>query len=217
MAAEAGVDDVELIVALALHRRMTEAGAAPCARRPYLRRLRPQRAAHQHDAEDPDALVHLGPTDQGEDVEINKRAAESRTCSSTSTSTWWPWTAGTRSWPPAWPATGASATTTTPSTMMQSRSFMDQHRSELHTSNWRMGRLIADVGVNVFQIETNLNNDAFPPQFRFLQKREWEWSAKDRPAYLGASTALDRTPASVARQIFHSVQGPAPDDRGPGR
>ena len=31
----------------------------------------------QHDAEDPDALVHLGLTDKGEDVEINRRAAES--------------------------------------------------------------------------------------------------------------------------------------------
>ena len=32
----------------------------------------------QHDAEDPDNLIHLGQTDQGEDVEINKRAATSR-------------------------------------------------------------------------------------------------------------------------------------------
>ena len=31
----------------------------------------------QHDAEDPDNLVHLGTTDEGEDVEINKRAATS--------------------------------------------------------------------------------------------------------------------------------------------
>ena len=31
----------------------------------------------QHDAEDPDGLIYLGQTDQGEDVEINRRAAES--------------------------------------------------------------------------------------------------------------------------------------------
>jgi hypothetical protein len=60
----------------------------------------------------------------------------------------------------------------------------------------------------VFQIETNLNNDAFPPAFGFLQKREWEWSVKDRVAFLGASKALDRTPAKYARQIFHSVKSP---------
>ncbi len=79
--------------------------------------------------------------------------------------------------------------------MQRSRSFMDQHRSELHSANWRMGRLIAESGVNVFQIETTLNNDTFPTAFRFLQKREWEWKAKDRMGYLAASTALDRTPA----------------------
>ena len=76
-----------------------------------------------------------------------------------------------------------------PLTMQRSRSFMDQHRSELHSSNWRMGRLIADSGVNVFQIETTLNNDTFPAAFRFLQKREWEWKAKDR---LGLRGRLDR-------------------------
>ena len=36
------------------------------------------------------------------------------------------------------------------------------------------------VGVKVFQIETTLNTDTFPKPFDFLQKREWEWSARDR-------------------------------------
>ena len=85
---------------------------------------------------------------------------------------------------------------------------MDQHRSELHTSNWRMGRLIADSGVKVFQIETTLNTDTFPDTFRFLQKREWEWKAKDRLGFLATSAALDRMPARYARQIFHSVRAP---------
>ena len=49
--------------------------------------------------------------------------------------------------------------------------------SELHSSNWRMGRHIAESGVKVFQIETTLNTDTFPSQFAFLQKREWEWGA----------------------------------------
>jgi hypothetical protein len=92
--------------------------------------------------------------------------------------------------------------------MQKSHSFMDQHRSELHSSNWRMGRLIAASGVTVFQIETTLNNDTFPPAFHFLQKREWEWGARDRLGYLAASKALDRTPARLARQVFHSVKAP---------
>ena len=207
MAAEAGVDDVELIVALALHRRMTEPELRHALGDRIYDAFAPNGLLTQHDAEDPDALVHLGQTDHGEDVEINKRAAESDLLVYVNINLV-AMDGGHKS-----VATGLASYKSlrhhhNPQTMRQSRSFMDQHHSELHTSNWRMGRLIADSGVNVFQIETNLNNDAFPPAFSFLQKREWEWSVKDRLAYLGVSKALDRTPAKYARQIFHSVKAP---------
>ena len=71
-----------------------------------------------------------------------------------------------------------------------------------------MGRLIADSGVKVFQIETTLNTDTFPKQFDFLQKREWEWSARDRAMFIGASKSLERTPRKMARSIFQSLEAP---------
>src|SRR5687767_15439969 len=92
--------------------------------------------------------------------------------------------------------------------MTHSKSFMDQHRSELHSSNWRMGKVLRDSGVKIFQIETTLNSDTFPSQFGFLQKREWEWTTRDRAAFIGASKALDRTPDSIKRSIFHGIQAP---------
>ena len=206
MAADAGVDDVELIVALALHRRMTEPELRHALGDRIYDAFAPNGLLTQHDAEDPDALVHLGQTDHGEDVEINRRAAESDLLVYVNINLV-AMDGGHKS-----VATGLASYKSlrhhhNPQTMQRSKSFMDQHHSELHTSNWRMGRLIADH-VNVFQIETNLNNDAFPPAFSFLQKREWEWGVKDRVAYLGASKALDRTPAKYARQIFHSVKAP---------
>ena len=60
---------------------------------------------------------------------------------------------------------------------------MDQHRSELHKSNWRMGKVMRDHGPKIFQIETTLNTDTFPKPFDFLSKREWEWNAQ-RPGDL---------------------------------
>ena len=93
-------------------------------------------------------------------------------------------------------------------TMRHSTSFMDQHRSELHSSNWRMGKVLRDSGVKIFQIETTLNNDAFPDPFGFLQKREWEWSLKDRAAFLASSKSLDRLPLPRRRQIFQSIKAP---------
>jgi hypothetical protein len=189
LAAEAGVDDVVLIAALALHRRMTEAELRQALGDRIYDAFEPHGLLLQHDAEDPDALIHLGVTDQGEDVELNKRAATSDLLIYVNINLV-AMDGGHKS-----VATGLASYKSlrhhhNPQTMQQSRSFMDQHHSELHTSNWRMGRLIADH-VNVFQIETNLNNDAFPPAFGFLQKRE-----------------LDRTPAKYARQIFQSVKAP---------
>ena len=161
-------------------------------------------------------MVHLGLTDQGEDVEINKRAAESDLLVYVNINLV-AMDGGHKS-----VATGLASYRSlrhhhNPATMQKSRSFMDQHRSELHSSNWRMGQLIAASGVTVFQIETTLNNDTFPPAFHFLQKREWEWGAKDRLGYLAASKALDRTPARYRPSDLPLGEGPPPDDLGPGR
>jgi hypothetical protein len=93
-------------------------------------------------------------------------------------------------------------------TMQRSTSFMDQHRSELHSSNWRMGHLLKAEGVKIFQIETTVNNDTFPSPFDFLQKREWEWKARDRASYLAVSKSLERSPSRLARPIFHSIRSP---------
>jgi nickel-dependent lactate racemase len=75
-AADAGVDDVELIVATALHRRMTGEEIKAVVGERVFRSFWPDQL-YNFDAEDPDALAHLGTTDSGEDVEISKRAAES--------------------------------------------------------------------------------------------------------------------------------------------
>jgi hypothetical protein len=207
MAAKAGVDDVVLIAALALHRRMTESELRHALGDRVYDAFEPHGLLWQHDAEDPSALVHLGQTDRGEDVEINRRAAESDLLVYVNINLV-AMDGGHKS-----VATGLASYRSlrhhhNVRTMMHSRSFMDQQHSELHSSNWRMGRLIAASGVKVFQIETTLNNDAFPPAFAFLQKREWEWSARDRASFLAVSRSLERTPARLARSIFQSIKAP---------
>jgi hypothetical protein len=206
-AAEAGVDDVVLICALALHRRMTEAELRHAIGDRIYDAFAPHGRLLQHDAEDPDGLVHLGVTDKGEDVEINRRAAESDLIVYVNINLV-AMDGGHKS-----VATGLASYRSlrhhhNVATMRKSKSFMDQHHSELHSANWRMGRLIAAAGVEVFQIETTLNNDTFPKQMAFLQKREWEWSARDRAMYLGVTKSLGVTPARTARSIFQSIKAP---------
>jgi hypothetical protein len=206
-AADKGVDDVVLIAALALHRRMTEQELRHALGDRIYDAFAPHGLLWQHDAEDPSALVHLGFTDRGEDVEINRRAAESDLLVYVNINLV-AMDGGHKS-----VATGLASYKSlrhhhNVRTMQHSRSFMDQTRSALHSSNWRMGRHIAASGITVFQIETTLNTDTFPSSFAFLQKREWEWAARDRVAYLAVSNAIDRAPDRVVRSIFQSIKSP---------
>jgi len=207
LAAEAGVDDVVLIAALALHRRLTDDELRHVLGSRVFDAFAPNGLLLQHDAEDPKGLVYLGQTDEGEDVELNKRAVESDLVVYVNINLV-AMDGGHKS-----VATGLASYKSLKHhhnvrTMRASRSFMDRHKSELHSSNWRMGKFIADAGVKIFQIETTLNNDTFPPEARFLQRREWEWTFRDRAGFAAASKALEKTPPEIARKIFHSVRAP---------
>jgi hypothetical protein len=207
MAAEAGVDDVHLIAALALHRRMTEAELRHAVGDRVYDAFAPSGHLYNMDAEDTDNMAFLGTTDQGEEVEIVKRAAESDLLVYVNINL----VAMDGGWKST--ATGLASYRSlrhhhNVRTLQNSRSLMDRHHSALHTSNWRMGKVITDAGVKIFQIETTLNTDTFPQPFDFLMKREWEWNARDRALFVGSSKSLARTPSRLARQIFHSIKAP---------
>ena len=207
LAAEAGVDDVHIIAALALHRRMTEDELRHMLGDRVYDAFAPRGMLYQHDAEDQDNLALLGETPQGEEVEINKRAAESDLLVYVNINL----VAMDGGWKST--ATGLSSYRSlrhhhNTHTMENSRSFMDQHKSALHKSNWRMGEIMKKHGPKIFQIETTVNNDTFPSAFNFLGKREWEWNARDRAKFVASSAALSRTPARMRRNIFQSIEAP---------
>ncbi len=206
-AAAAGVDDVYLVAALALHRRMTEGELRHALGSRVYDAFTPRKRLLQHDAEDPSNLVDLGTTDQGEVVEINKLAAEADLLIYVNINLV-SMDGGHKS-----VATGLASYRSirhhhNVKTMVHSRSFMDMHHSELHSSNWRMGRHIAAQGVKIFQIETTLNTDTFPKLFDFLSKREWEWTLKDRSAFIASSKSLQASPDWLSRDIMHKIRSP---------
>jgi lactate racemase len=207
LAAEAGVDDVHLIAALALHRRMTEAELRHAVGDRVYDAFAPHGLLYNFDAEDPENLAFLGTTEQGEEVEISKRAAESDLLVYVNINLV-AMDGGHKS-----TATGLASYRSlrhhhNVHTLQHSRSLMDHHRSALHSSNWRMGEVIRKAGVKIFQIETTLNTDTFPKPFDFLQRREWEWNARDRATFVASSKALERTPARLRRSIFQGIEAP---------
>jgi len=209
LAAEAGVDDVHIIAALALHRRMTEAELRHAVGDRVYEAFAPHGLLYNHDAEDPDGMVILGTTDHGESVQMSKRAAESDlvvyvNINLVSMDGGWKST-----------ATGLSGYAGVRAhhnvaTMRQSRSFMDQNASELHRSNWRQGKIIKHHGPRIFQIETTLNTNTFGHDgpLAMLQKREWEWSLKDRAAFAAMQGGLKAMSGPARRRFFHAWRAP---------
>jgi hypothetical protein len=209
LAAAAGVDDVHLIAALALHRRMTEDELRHAVGDRVYDAFAPQGALYNHDAEDPDNMAFLGETKHGEVVEINKRAAESDLVIYVNINIV-SMDGGHKS-----TATGLAGYRSIKHhhnvhTMRHSKSFMDRHSSELHHSNWRMGKVIADAGVKVFQIESTINNDTFGQDgpMSVLAKREWEWNTRDRVSFIGMQQGLKRLSSSTRRKIFQGHRAP---------
>ena len=209
VAADVGVDDIHIIAALALHRRMTEAELRHAVGDRVYDAFSPHDALYNHDAEDPDGMVLLGETDHGEEVQMSRRAAESDLIVYVNINL----VAMDGGWKST--ATGLSGYQGlrhhhNVDTMRKSRSFMDRHKSELHHSNWRMGKVIRDAGVQIFQIETTVNNNTFgfDGPLSMLQKREWEWNPRDRATFVAMDRGLRAMPARAKRKAFQTWQAP---------
>ncbi|MDT3441600.1 MULTISPECIES: lactate racemase domain-containing protein [unclassified Pseudofrankia] len=202
LAAEAGVDDVHLIVATALHRRMTAAEIEYVVGERVFRSFWPDNL-YNHDAEDRDNLLHVGVTDHGEDVEINRRAAESDLIVYVNVNLV-AMDGGHKSVPIGLASYNSLRHHHNSHTMLHSNSFMDHTRSAMHSSAWRMGRLLARH-VKIFTVETTVNNQAFPEKYGFLTKREWEWSRKDQAMAYGMTAALPKLPGRQRHRLFQNI------------
>ncbi|MGH8870220.1 MAG: lactate racemase domain-containing protein [Actinomycetes bacterium] len=204
-AASAGVDDVELVAANALHRRMTSSELKRCLGERVFRSFYPERLKN-HDAEDHDNLLLVGTTEHGEDVEINRRAAESDLIVYVNV-TLVGMSGGHKSVPVGLASYRSLRAHHNVHTMRHSRSFNDPPHSAMHHSYERMGKLLAGQ-VPIFTIETTLNNDTFAPPVEFLNKREWEWSLKDQATFLAVKKANESMPRSLRRRVWHSTAAP---------
>jgi hypothetical protein len=208
LAASRGVEDLKIIVATALHRRMTSAEIRRMVGERVFRSFWPK-DLYNFDAEDPDALSHVGKTDEGEDVEISKRAAESDLIVYVNVNLV-AMDGGHKSVAIGLASYKSLRHHHNVHTMLHSRSYMDPRpgKSAIADSATRMGRMLRDAGVKVFQIETTMNADTFPKNLGFLNKREWEWSAFDQGLMMAAKKANDMAPPRIRRELYRRIEAP---------
>jgi hypothetical protein len=204
-AAAKGVEDINLIAALGLHRRMTEGELRHCLGKKIVSRFYPDRL-YNYDAEDEENHAVIGETEHGEEVRINRRAAESDLVVYVNLNLV-AMDGGHKSM-----HTGLSPYSSirhhhNVHTLENTRSLMDPPNSALHGSVGRMGKIL-DENIKVFHIETTVNNAAFPPVFDFIAKPEHEWNTVTRANFLANHKATGAMPRKLARGIFQSLRAP---------
>lgn len=200
--ADSGVDDVHLVVAVALHRHMTPDELKRMVGPAIFDAFYPDRY-YNHDAEDPDGLVCLGETAHGEKVIVNRRAAESDLLVYVNLNLV-PMDGGHKSVGTGLTNYEGVKAHHTPHHIRHSHSYMDPTRSELHRSVDRIGRVV-DEHLDVFHIETTINNRMFDGPLDFLMKREEDYTELDRLKLSGMRAAMKPLPAAAKRKLFQAV------------
>jgi len=201
----AGVEDIHLIAALAIHRRMTPAELRRAVGPRVFDAFHPDRL-YNHDAEDPEGIVTLAETEHGEVVELNRRAAESDLLVYVNVNMV-TMDGGHKSVPVGLGTYGSLRAHHNVHTLRHSRSFMDPESSELHHSARRQGEVV-EAAVPTFHIETTLNNDMFAAPLGFLAKPEQRWTATEQAGFAALKRGLDRMPRRARRTAFQRTVSP---------
>ena len=201
----AGVEDIHLIAATALHRRMTPAELRRAVGARVFDAFHPDRL-YNHDAEDPDGNVTVGETSEGEQVTLNRRAAESDLVVYVHA------IAATLQGGSKSPAIGLGTYRSirahhTVHSLRHSRSFMDPSNSALHHSAFRQGDVL-EAAVPVMHVEPVLNNDMYADPLRFLAKPEPRWSARDQATFAALKRLIDRASLKRRRSLFQRAAAP---------
>ncbi len=202
MLTDHGVDDVHLIVATCLHRRMHEWEIRRMVGDKVMDAYWPDRL-YNHDACDPENMVTLGKTKHGEVVETNKRAADSDLVIYVNINLV-PMDGGHKSVGVGLCGYESLKAHHTPKAIVESDSFMDPKKSALNHSVERIGR-VCNEHMKIFHIETVLNNRMFDGPMSFLMKNEDDFTESDRLKFQAIQWTLKHTPRALRREVFMRV------------
>jgi len=199
------VTDIELIIATAFHRPMTESEIRRMVGKRIFDRFWPERL-YNHDAELPGGMAYIGTTEAGFEVEINSRAVESDLLIYLNL-TFVPMNGGFKS-----VGTGLAGYRTlkahhNPGTIRACESYMDPKRSVLSDKMEQIGRLINDK-LDVFHIESTVNNAMFAKPLEFLGKNEDDLTVSEQRAMKALVKTLNILPQPARQAIFERVPAP---------
>ncbi|MGH7247422.1 MAG: lactate racemase domain-containing protein, partial [Pseudomonadota bacterium] len=203
--ADYGVDDVHIIIATSLHRRMTEAEIRRIVGERAFKQFWPDRL-YNFDGENRSEITMLGKTDHGEEVWLSKRAVESDLLLYVNINLV-PMDGGHKSVAVGLAPYQSLRHHHNPATLRQSNSYMDPNHSALHSSASRMGRLV-NQQVKVFSVETAVNNRMYGGMLDFMHKNEDRFTDWDRMRLKGFRWTLDNLSNDLRRQMLNRYAAP---------
>jgi hypothetical protein len=205
MLADHGVDDVELVIATSFHRRMKEWEIRHMLGDRIVDRFWPKKL-YNFDAENHAQMKEIGVTDEGEVVEIQRRAAESDLVIYANLN-YVPMDGGHKSVAVGLSGYKSLAAHHNPKVMRNCHSYMDPSQSELNTRVVRQGRLLARH-VKIFTIETTINNRMFDKGLDMLARNEDDHTATERMMLRGLRKTLEKLPQPARQAIFDKFPSP---------
>jgi lactate racemase len=205
--AEYGVEDIHMIIAICLHRRMTGPEIKEMVGNKIYNEYYPDRL-YNHDAEDPDGIVEIGVAEGDHVVRLNRRAVESDLLIYVNVN-FVPMDGGHKSVTVGLCDYKSVSEHHNTKTMHKCHSYMDPRhdKSQLAKRVDLMGQLV-DQNLKVFHIETALNNKMFGGPLSFLNRPERTWSTFDWAKLRASNAALERMPESARRTVFEKVKAP---------
>jgi nickel-dependent lactate racemase len=203
--ADYGVDDVHVIMATSLHRRMTAAEIRRTVGERAFSHLWPDRL-YNFDGENQSELTMLGKTDHGEEVWLSKRAADSDLVIYVNV-TLVPMDGGHKSVAVGLAPYQSLRYHHNPTTLRACHSYMDPKHSALHSSVDRLGKVV-NRELNVFTVETSINNRMYAGLFDFLQKNEDEFNEWDRMRLRALKWTLANMSERARRELLHHYAAP---------
>ena len=202
---EYGVDDIEIVVATGIHRRMKADEVRHMVGDRIFSAFWPDRL-YNHDAEDHDNLVEVGRTELGEPVIMNRRVAESDLVVYVNLN-FVPMNGGHKSLMTGVVGLESLKVHHNPETIRACNGYMDPSRSELAHRLKRMGR-VANQALNVFTIESTINNRMFDRPLEFLTKNEDELTGRERTLLKGLVMTTARLPQPARHAVFDKFPAP---------
>jgi hypothetical protein len=82
-----------------------------------------------------------------------------------------------------------------------------RHQSALHTSVWRLGKVLRDEGPKIFQIETTLNTTRSRRRSSSSRSASGSGSPRPRVVHRDAEGAVEM-PTRMARKMFFDIEAP---------